>query len=484
MSHDGRLDLDDLGSVIEGASTLDDTHDVVGDDAGTTWGERLEAAGITPWLRRRRIPVVLGVAVVATAALAGTAWSRSQPPPWHEATIAVVAASADVNAPGLAFPGNDLVMAAYLLTSDDPGTSLTLDGIEGPGIRANTVGPPHPDGNQSASVVRAVIGCDDVVLSDPVSQYRLHVTETDEWGRSRTSLVDVPASDYGWNDAIRQSCWQRTTAAHIRIGDMRTRVDVGAATVALQVDVVSSMQVDAMILVQGRDDQQTRTRRDSNGIGVGLVAGGTKAIDVRIEVTDCSAGAPTVPSVTVPVDPGATDAYDYVDGVAVYAQTADGRAGAEVGLPFTAAQSEIVRRALASVCAGAPAVRVTDLTVVRSTADQSQGTVTLTMAVTTAVGRDRQMQVAVPPDWAIGGVDAGDLPWVLVPRGGGRAEASWTFSCTSTPVPPSLSVRFVDSIRPTPLYVPLSQPTIAPWVSESCPSLTSSNLVENGWSLP
>jgi hypothetical protein len=153
-------------------------------------------------------------------------------------------------------------------------------------------------------------------------------------------------------------------------------------------------------------------------------------------------------------------------------------------MPFTDAQSEIVRRAFASVCAGTPAVRVTDLTVVRSTADEAQGTVTLTMVVTTAVARDRQMQVAVPPDWAIGGTDVGDLPWVLAPRGGGRAETTWTFSCTSTPVPPSLSVRFVDGTRPTPVSVPLSQPTIAPWVSEACPSLTSSNLVENGWSLP
>lgn len=484
MSHDGRLDLDDLGSVIEGASTIDDTRDVVGDDAGATWGERLGAAGITPWLRRRRIPVVLAAAVVATAAVAGTAWSRSQPPSWHEATIAVVAASADINGPGLASPEDGLLMAAYLLTSDDPRTSLTLDGIDGPGIRASTVGPPHPDGNQSASVVRAVIGCDGVVLGDHASQYRLHVTETDEWGRSRPALVDVPAADFGWSDAVRQSCWQKATAGHVRIGDIRARVEQGAASVALQVDVVSSMGVDAMILFPGTDEVQTRTRGDSSGVGVGLVAGGTKAVDLRIEVTDCSAGGPPVPTVTVPLDPSVPNAYHQVDGVAVWAQTADGRAGAEVGLPFTSAQSQIVRRALAPVCAGTPTVRLTDLTVVRSTPDESQGAVTLTLAVTTAVPRDRQMQVVIPPDWAIGGADTGDLPWLVVPRGGGRAEASWTFSCGTTPTPPSLAVRFVDSTSPTPVKLPLSQSTIAPWVSEACPSLTESNLVENGWSLP
>ena len=42
---DGRLDLDDLGSVIEGASSIGRPADVVGDDAGRTWGERLDDAG-------------------------------------------------------------------------------------------------------------------------------------------------------------------------------------------------------------------------------------------------------------------------------------------------------------------------------------------------------------------------------------------------------------------------------------------------------
>ena len=53
MSSDGRLDLDDLGHVIEQASSLDD---VVGtDDPRPTLRERLESRGALPWVRRHRL---------------------------------------------------------------------------------------------------------------------------------------------------------------------------------------------------------------------------------------------------------------------------------------------------------------------------------------------------------------------------------------------------------------------------------------------
>ena len=63
MSGDGRLDLDDLGEVIDGATTLDE---VVGEEHPTTWGERLESAGVTPWVRRHRVVVAGVVSVAAT----------------------------------------------------------------------------------------------------------------------------------------------------------------------------------------------------------------------------------------------------------------------------------------------------------------------------------------------------------------------------------------------------------------------------------
>jgi hypothetical protein len=76
MSGDGRLDLDDLGEVIDGATTLDE---VVGEEHPTTWGERLESAGVTPWVRRHRV-VVAGVAA-AVVAVGAVAWVRTTRPP-------------------------------------------------------------------------------------------------------------------------------------------------------------------------------------------------------------------------------------------------------------------------------------------------------------------------------------------------------------------------------------------------------------------
>ena len=70
MSGDGRLDLDELGGVLDHAAALDapDRAEVLDDGRGRTWGERLEDAGITPWLRRHRVAVgsVAAVAVLAS----------------------------------------------------------------------------------------------------------------------------------------------------------------------------------------------------------------------------------------------------------------------------------------------------------------------------------------------------------------------------------------------------------------------------------
>ena len=81
---DGRLDLDDLGEVIDAAATVDaDVRtEVLDDGRGTSWGDRLEDAGITPWLRRHRVAVALATAVCVVAGAGATAYVRWAPPPF------------------------------------------------------------------------------------------------------------------------------------------------------------------------------------------------------------------------------------------------------------------------------------------------------------------------------------------------------------------------------------------------------------------
>ena len=81
VSADGRLDLDELGEVIDRASTLDDPArtEVIDDGKGGPGLERLEDAGVAPWVRRHRVAVasVTAVAVLATAGVvAGRCWCR------------------------------------------------------------------------------------------------------------------------------------------------------------------------------------------------------------------------------------------------------------------------------------------------------------------------------------------------------------------------------------------------------------------------
>ena len=86
---DGRLELDELGTVIDHASSLDSpTRDDVleGNDA-VTWGERLESAGMRRWLRRHRVALAATTAVVVVAGVAeGLPASR---PPDQDMNVAV-----------------------------------------------------------------------------------------------------------------------------------------------------------------------------------------------------------------------------------------------------------------------------------------------------------------------------------------------------------------------------------------------------------
>ena len=122
--------------------------------------------------------------------------------------------------------------------------------------------------------------------------------------------------------------------------------------------------------------------------------------------------------------------------------------------------------------------------VVRRIDDAANVTTTLLVGVDAAMPSGKVAKIGIGQDPSLGSYDAALVPWTVLPPGGGTGVVAWTFTCQATPQPPSLDVRFVDAVRPTPLRIPLDQETLAPWVSEACPSLTPATLTESGWTLP
>jgi hypothetical protein len=87
---DGRLDLDELGSVIESATAAPATEMLEDGIGRPTVAERLEASGLTPWLRRH--PLATGaVSVVMALGLASLAVHvATMPPPFDPQVVATV----------------------------------------------------------------------------------------------------------------------------------------------------------------------------------------------------------------------------------------------------------------------------------------------------------------------------------------------------------------------------------------------------------
>lgn len=482
MSDDGRLDLDELGSVIEGASTIDHPRDVVGDDSRTTWGERLEGAGVTPWIRRHRIALAAATVAVAAAGIGGAAWLRAQPPPWHDVAITAVAASVDeFSGPGMSFTDDGIAMAAYLLQVDDPSTRVRIEALEGPGIRASAAGAPHPNGNQDATLVRALISCGGDVPVASSSDYRLRVTATDAYGRSREQTVSAPTSDVGWSQVVSQLCLQSAVFSDIRLTGLRTAVDEGAGAVRLELDLASTLPVTAQAQLDSVDTGALLLPYDPGSTP--LDAGGTATLTGSLQVRDCSGGTPSPPYASVPIDPIDPNSYRGAPGLGTFIVTPDRQAGAMKGFLFDDAQTAELTRALAEICRGAPKVSVSDLQVVRTTDDETNGSTTFTLSVRADVAGSRVMKVGVGQDPSVGTPDPGLIPWSTLPAGGGRTDVTWSFSCEAYPQPPALDVRFVDGLRPTPVRITLDQKAIAPALYEACPALTPAILAEQGWDL-
>lgn len=481
---DGRLDLDELGSVIEEATPAASERL---DDGLTrpSVGERLEDAGVLPWMRRHRalvasVTVAAGAGVVALAVHQAT-----QPPPLDPRVTAQLAALPRAIG-GYGAPPEDpsIVIGRVLVTGVPAGDSVAVAGIAGPGLGATSASPldgsqpgtyPDPDPQAMPWTASATIDCASPrsLTADP-ADFAVLLHRTDRWGRSTTASQALPESADAWAEAVRSACWQRTVAAGVALDGLEVRTDAARGMVALGVVIRNDAPLD-LLTGSSPTDLDKQGVRIGQSFRVNLPAGLGAQSEVLMTVTSCDRASVPLVGVTQGPD-GGTETL--VPGIRADVASPDRQLWTTVPLVFDAEQSRAVGDAVAAVCDGAPSLRVSPV-----------GTPTVQALGGPTDERQMRFRLALrPSSGTVAAVDvAGDagLPSAFsahsVPDADGTVEAVWRFTCANTPAPPTVSVTLTDGERTWPWRAAIDDEPLARAVLRSCPTATDEALAFTGW---
>jgi len=478
MGDDGRLELDELGGVIETAQRLDaaapDGDLLAGGDDAPSWAERIRASGVYFWAERHRRWLMAGAAVVAVGvAVPGVAAHNRLPDVDPTTGIVALAVANDLDgAPAPAVDGG-LATAVYQLEQHERGwTDPQVIGVSGPGIRSTEVAAvPVGSGIFPKFRVTAAVGCDLPFGRPAAAQYVLHISATDAYGRVVREDVPAPSMEYsGWYDALGQACWQRVPdQLAVEIGRISADRDRGRITVEAAVttpaayDVsVTSAWADAPWLVP------------DIGAAARVPAGSTADVALPFQVSDCRTPftAPRAQQIR-------GDEVAMITGLSAYVTTADQRFGTQLALPLDSAQTDALQRAHDEVCQGMPALRIAD--VVASTGEPTpDGSGAWDIPVTLRLGTSTPRPLRV----SIG--DAGLDPIVgmenaAVVGADGTVTARWRVECGYAPSPPALWVQSMSS-APTPQRLRLPLGPLRRALVATCPGIPANDLGLNGWS--
>lgn len=503
MSADGRLDLDDLGQVIEQASSLDD---VVGThDAGPTIGERLESAGITPWARRHRAALA-GVAAAAVA-VGSLAWFGHDPRPPDDG-LPHVAVVDSLSSPGVNNDVPGLLTSIYTIVNQRAGDTVALLGISGPGIRATSVGravlDSHDDARASTPVL-AVIGCDDPrVLEATEDDYHLLVRRTDAYGRTVDAALPMPlGSQNRWALSVGGMCLQSLATTGLHVESVRAAVVPGRAQVILDVEVRNGLAHDLALDVLGYPGMFVRPDSSSTTVP----AGATRTLHVTETVGNCESARleGMVPGPDGQSSIGVTDRT-----LDVYVRALTGSPDAMstgISLPWSAQQARPVTAAFAAACAGIPRYRLHVVAsaeaprgIVDAAVRQSGDPSTNVLRAVVDVATDADA-VTVTDVMADGGQDFGAMPQLTVidaatgrqlsplaaphpvraVSGHARVTVDWMLSCSGAFSPPTARVVLMRDGRSWPLLLNVDDTGLAAGVRSVCPDVTAEMLQQSGW---
>lgn len=508
MSTDGRLDLDDLGEVIEHASSLDEVSSG-SDDARPTLGERFAATGVPGWLRRHRAPIAAVTAAVV--AVSGFLWLRRDTrPPDDELLHAAVVDS--ISQSGMEGLGTGMVSAIYTFVAERPGDRLEVLGIRGPGIRATGVGravenaTPGSGPDRFSVPVMAALDCrDPQSLSALEDQYRFVVRRTDAYGRTVQSTLPLPiGSQNRWALTIGGSCLQQLATTSLTVESVRAVPSQSPPSVRLDLRVRSSLDHDLALDVLGYSGGMS-TRPVSTTAAI--PAGASAVLSVDEIVNDCS--APHLDGVIMSSDGqtgfGVTDRT--LDAYARVVSDSPDSSSASISLPWSAAEGRAVTAAFATACAGLPAYTARIVSAVPAPQAAQEA-----VLLTSGDPATRVVRVGVEVKAPVAAVTVADMlddtdlggsqPTVItvdvrtgrrigsntVPAtvrtvdGIARVTIDWTLTCTGAYSPPSARLQLVGADgRRWPVYLPMDAEVAAAGVLRACPEVTREQLVETGW---
>jgi hypothetical protein len=364
----GHLELRDLSPADDRAAPFDAPDadpllEVLDGPQGVTWGERLEAAGVSPFLRRHRSGVrsVLAAAcVLGLVAGALTAYSVNRPP--DDDGVLAVDVWETTAAPWAGYPtgpGGYLEMS-YSLAPKRVGDSLRLLGLVGPGIRASA-------GSESVTQVAGRPGehhlavladCDDPALRvATATDYHLEVVRTDALGRATTGLIELPeASGVNWQTSLGRSCVAQWFGETITTESVEVSIDSAAAGIpALALDVRLRSTYPGGVLVGYVDPARFYwgfAPMDGTANSARVEAGGKSALALSLPVYDCREAATLASRLSHGVE---LEGRVWEEGEAYDLNTS---VGGRFSLGWSTEVGRRIEAALTTACTDAPAVTV------------------------------------------------------------------------------------------------------------------------------
>jgi hypothetical protein len=512
---DGRLDLDDHGSVVEAATSLDDapTGEVLDDGHGRSWRERLDDSGATVWARRHRLVLGAAAALVALAGAGAVAWTVWVPPPLdpqlrvtvnelipEQVVIGDIPLSSTAAGP---IGVGDRARDAYGLTPSEPDdrSSYTLLGLVGPVIRASTTSPHAAAGGDVpvAADVDVVLDCSDTSALDPApGSYALRVARTDAWGRTLVGTVPVPDGPAGWPVYVASMCAATHTGAGIELRGVEVRDSGKVGVVRLDLDVVNRLPVDVNATttpVGGYPIVSTGMTATS------IAAGASAQLPLDLTVHDCAAPTLYPIGLTDPDDPDATEVRAAPGAYLTLGLATRASAAYDVSEPvgsselhWSAVTARQIDSALARACAGAPRAPQVRVAAVGSpvaarrdlpgTFETTDTDVVLVLRVTTPGRRATVYAPATPPEsWVGSGIITATGP---VRDGGATLTTRWSFSCEGGGFapPPTVGVSVATADGIFQFQSQLNSSELARAVLDACPSADRQQLIDSGWRTP
>jgi hypothetical protein len=495
---DGRLDLDDLGEVIDHASSLQPLEILGEERSAPTWGERLEAAGVTGWVRRHRAALAVATAATLVLGTGVTAVATHRDPPVdpivHASVLEIPPTSSVQNGDyfgGITWDGS-VRRSAYRVVLDpalEAGSSIRVLGLVGPGIRATdaTAQPADPSSVSPGIDVDVIVDCALAPAEAAVHAYSLVVQRTDSWGRAVTASLPTPDVNADWPREVRQSCFQERAWTGITLTSLAVHSYPSRDQVDL--DLAFSSAFDAEVLIGVEETSSTATVGVPRVEGTAPAHGGT-SFPVSLKVRDCR--TPALEGASSPVlsdDPQVMEWKQY-PGLYLFVRSALDDVGATAVARFTPQQDAEVTAALERVCVGAPpmtatVVRATPL-LLRTVPTGEVGSVTtaLTLDVATT-GQHVTVGDVDPTSIMFNGIPSrideadGD-----VRSGHVRLSTVWAVDCSQglvEPVPIRIDVRTPEGLFP---YVEvLRDAQLKRSILSACPSIDEQSMHDAGWDL-